>query len=259
MGILGQAASLLNAGFNTTATEGLNLFKFDYYSGSQITVWFGNILLDDINSIQWSRQQNKRPIYGYASQQFDDVAKGTVLIQGNFVVNFRQAGYISTLMESISSIYNTLNDKTLWPEIRKVIGVHLQNGTFGPKTSQEIQDIANDPQFLTLVKAYEDTVWGGGVPGDSQGAGPIITPISPDVLQQEEIPSGFTILVTYGNTSQNQSRTLNDYLHSTTKTLVGVHLIGDSQVIQVGGQPTLEQYDFIARGTDENLNSSRSR
>lgn len=259
MGIFGAVNSLLNPGFSNKTTEELNLFKFDYYSGSQITVWFGNVMLDDINSIQWTRQQSKRPIYGYASQQYDAVAKGTVIIQGSFVVNFRQAGYISTLMGDISSLYNNLNDKTLWPEVRKVIGVHLQNGTFGPKTAQEINDIANDPMFLTLVKAYEDTIWGGGVPGDGKNGATIVTPIAPDVIQQQEIKDGFTILVTYGNTSQNESRTLNDYLHSTTKSLVGVHLTGDSQIIQVGGQPTLEQYDFIARGTDENIGSSRSR
>ena len=66
--------SFLNRGRKSTDTAGLIINKFDHYSGSQIGVWFGNVYLDDINAIQWTRQQAKKPLYGYASQTFDAVA-----------------------------------------------------------------------------------------------------------------------------------------------------------------------------------------
>ena len=233
--------------------------KFDFYSGSQITVWFGNILIDDINSIQWARTQNKRPIYGYASQMFDAVANGTVLIQGNFSVNFRQVGYITAVMEEIKDIYKTITggktseekaqfDLNGWPQLRQVIGTHLKNGTFGPTTSQEIKDIGNSPDFLQLVKIYEDTIWGDVSAITKNGN---LKQTAPDVAQAEVIPNGFNILVTYGNTSGASVQSISDELQSTTKSLNGVHLMGESQVIQVGGQPVQEQYNFIARSSDE--------
>ncbi len=233
--------------------------KFDFYSGAQITVWFGNILIDDINSIQWARTQNKRPIYGYASQEFDAVARGTVLIQGNFSINFRQVGYVTAIMDEIKNIYKditggkTSEEKAKfnaegWPQVRRLIGLHLKNGTFGPTTSQAMKDLGDSPDFLELANVYEDTIWGEVTSIDEHGK-EIKSP--PDVSQSEIIPTGFAILITYGNVSGSDASTLNDRLQSTTKSLNGVHLIGESQVIQVGGQPVQEQYNFIARSTDE--------
>jgi len=236
--------------------------KFDYYSGSQITVWFGNILLDDVNSIEWARSQNKRPIYGYASQQFDVVANGTVLIQGNFTINFRQRGYLSAIVNEIKGIYEhftggktseekAIFDQDSWPEVRNVIGLHLKNGTFGPTTSQQIKDLGDSRDFLDLAKLYEDVIWGEETKGSLVGH-PATSKLLPlDVQQAKEIPTGFNILITYGNTSGNETRTMKDKLQSTTKSLTGVHLIGETQSIQVGGQPVQEQYSFLARGTDE--------
>ncbi len=247
-----------NHGFISDYDVG-SINKFDFYSGSQITVWFGNIFMDDINSIQWARTQNKRPIYGYASQEFDAVARGTVLIQGNFSINFRQVGYLTAVMEEIKDIYKDITgglaseekakfNNESWPHIRRLIGHHLRNGTFGPTTSQQIKDIGDSADFLELAKIYEDTIWGEASAIDEHGKQ---RKIAADISQSEIIPNGFNILVTYGNTSGSENQTLNSRLQSTTKALNGVHLTGESQAVQVGGQPVQEQYNFIARSTDE--------
>lgn len=245
----------LNIGYNSPAQQ-YDINKFSYYSGSQITVWFGDILIDDIVSIQWVRSQSKRPIYGYASQQFDAVANGTVMIQGNFSINFRQSGYLSIVLFEIKKIYSEVSNTESWPVIRSIIGQHLKNGTFGPQTSQEIIDIGNSPDFLSLAKGYESIIWGDDTlitgsmsPSDEDESYIKTTPA--DTRQARDIPDGFNILITYGDTSGNSSRTINDYAQSTTKAINGVHIIGDGQVIQTGGQNIIEQYDFIARGTDE--------
>ena len=251
----------INPGFRSDYSVG-SANKFDFYSGSQITVWFGDILMDDINSIQWARTQNKRPIYGYASQEFDTVANGTVLVQGNFTINFRQVGYLTAIMEEIKNIYRDITggktseekakfDSEAWPQVRKFIGHHLKNGTFGPTTNQEIKDIGNSTDFLELANIYENTIWGEVSAVDEYGKQ---RKIVADIAQSEMIPNGFNILITYGNTSGSDNQTLNSRLQSTTKALNGVHLMGESQAIQVGGQPVQEQYNFIARSTDEYIN-----
>ncbi len=245
--------------------------KFDFYSGSQITVWIGDILIDDIAAIQWNRTQNKRPIYGYASQQFDAVAKGTVLIQGNFTINFRQRGYLSAIMDSIKYLYRTLSPGTdaedkhifqsqTWPQLRRIIGLHLKNDTFGPTTVQEMKNLGESENFLEEVKLYEDLIWGEEVPPDRATA--VNNEFqkrvnAPDVQQSINMPDGFNILITYGNLSSTEARTLRDQLQSTSKSLTGVHLIGESQALQVGGQPVMEQYDFMARDTDTYIGTTR--
>lgn len=253
-----------NPGFRSDYDVG-SVNKFDFYSGSQITVWFGDILVDDINSIQWTRTQNKKPIYGYASQLFDAVAKGTVLIQGDFTINFRQQGYLSVIMNEIKFLYKRYTgnlqddevanaDQGRWKEVRRLIGLHLKNGTFGPTTSEEIRDIGDSPDFMQLAKVYEGVIWGDEV----SGMYPAKEDVFPaDVSQSDIIPDGFNILITYGNVSNSEARTIKDQLQSTTKSLNGVHLIGESQVIQVGGQPVLEQYSFIAKSSDQYVGTTR--
>ena len=221
---------------------------FSYYSGSQITVWFGNILIDDINSIQWARTQNKMPIYGYASQNFDAIANGAVLIQGQFTINFRQQNYMSYIMKSIKDLYQNYNtqqnqDPAVWSTVQNLISQHLKNGTFGPQTAQDIQNLGNSPNFFQLADDYASAVWGSAA---TQGA-----TISPaDIEQANDLPNGFTIQVAYGSQPSVDAQTTIQLMQSTTKTLTGVHILGSSQTIQVGGQPVQEQYSFIARDTD---------
>jgi len=243
--------TILNSGNKSGGNTALTFNKFDYYSGSQISVWFGNIYVDDIASIQWQRQQNKKPIYGYASQEFDAVANGTVIIQGNFTINFRQSGYLSMVIQEITDLYNGLTRLENWEEVKQVIGMHLANGTFGPKTADEIEALGNDPEFLALAAQYEGIVW-NDTPEE-----PGAPTTAPDVFQAGEIPTGFDILVNYGSTAGNEPSRYTDYLQTASKILKGVHLVGESQIIQVGGQAVMEQYDFIARSSDAVTGTSR--
>jgi len=191
------------------------------------------------------------------------------MINGSFAINFRQAGYLSVLIDAIKKLYTTQSEVMDTKSIRDVIGLYLKQGRFGPlgestaeAQAAAIKDIGNDPNFLSLVKSYEDVIWGGGVPGagsytNQEDTDALRAFLPADVRQQQEAPDGITILITYGNLSLSDPKTMNDYVQSTTKSIVGVHLVGDSQIIEVGGQPILEQYEFIARGTDEFRGTSR--
>lgn len=234
--------------------------RFDFYSGSQITVWLGNIYLDDINSIQWVRTQNKMPIYGYASQLFDAVANGTVLVQGNFTINFRQQGYLPAIVRTIKDLYAKFNPDSpssksqnidTWNTVQSLISKHLKNGTFGPNTAEEIKELGNSQDFFELAKEYEKIVWGEAGSYDTDVRYPA------DVQQAMDIPDGFNIMVSYGNPSNTEMQTKREVMQSTVKTLIGVHLVGEAQTIMVGGQPVQEQYNFIARNTDKFLGTSR--
>jgi hypothetical protein len=233
--------------------------RFDFYSGSQITVWFGNIMIDDISSIQWVRQQNKMPIFGYASQYFDAVANGIVTIQGSFVINFRQQGYLPAVIQKIKDLYKVYNSgsseskinasSSQWPVVKELISAHLRNGTFGPQTAQDIQDLGNSPDFFETVKIYEEFIWGNTI----SSAENTLNYEPPDVKQAKEISDGFNILISYGDPTYTTPKTMTDYMQSTVKMLDHVHLLGQAQMIQVGGQPVQEQYNFIARSTDAGL------
>jgi hypothetical protein len=78
-------------------------YPYDYYSGADCKVFYGDIWVDDIITIQWSVNQNKTPIYGYASQLFDAVAKGQILVQGTMSVAFKEVGYLNLIQSTMEA------------------------------------------------------------------------------------------------------------------------------------------------------------
>ena len=74
-----------------------------YFSGAQSKVFFGNIWVDDLVTLNWDLVEQKAPLYGYASSTYDGVAKGTQIIQGVFTIAFKRNEYISTVIDSLNA------------------------------------------------------------------------------------------------------------------------------------------------------------
>lgn len=70
-----------------------------YYSSVDAEIYFGNLYIDEVTSIEWAVQQQAMPIFGYNSYCFDDIAVGSRLIQGQFAVNFTKAGFLTSLQK----------------------------------------------------------------------------------------------------------------------------------------------------------------
>lgn len=70
------------------------IYNVEYFAGSTGAIYIGDVWVDEVTSFSYSVHQTRRPIYGYASQLFDDVSKGNVLVQGTFSINFKEAGYL---------------------------------------------------------------------------------------------------------------------------------------------------------------------
>lgn len=75
-------------------TLGSNYYEYDHYSGSQIVVMFGDIVIDNAVAVQFDVQQSKTPVYGYANQYYSFVAAGHVLVQGTLTIAFKETGYL---------------------------------------------------------------------------------------------------------------------------------------------------------------------
>ncbi|HLX52685.1 MAG TPA: hypothetical protein VKR58_02030, partial [Aquella sp.] len=70
------------------------MYDLDYFTGNSAVLYIGDVFVDEVTSFAFTVQQNKTPIYGYASQLFDDVAAGQVIVQGSFSINFKESGYL---------------------------------------------------------------------------------------------------------------------------------------------------------------------
>lgn len=83
--------------FNQPSRDNYQSYPYDYYSGADAKIFFGDIWVDDIVTIQFNVSQSKTPIYGYASQLYDAVAKGQVIVQGNLTISFKETGYLNII------------------------------------------------------------------------------------------------------------------------------------------------------------------
>lgn len=85
-------------------TPNLSLREPVHYSGANARVYVeaprtGSPIELDIATMAFTVADQKLPIYGYKSVYFDDVARGTVLVQGTFMLNMQRAFELTRYLE----------------------------------------------------------------------------------------------------------------------------------------------------------------
>lgn len=197
-------------------------YRTYYYSGGQAQIYMKDILLDEVFNLQFSTVTNKSPIYGYASERFDTVAKGNMIVQGSFIINFVHANYLQILAEALQQ------DEV---QRKKLDGVAFFKDFANSKNiSQfELQQALNQIRGLgnREFRAY---------------ARELQRETREDPLPKfYEIPP-FDIFAVFGEATQAGSAG-----NSTVRTIREVYLTGQAQALYSNGEPVQEQYSFIAR------------
>lgn len=92
------------------ASENLERYANNYFTGTQATIWIGDIWIDECVGIQVQANQSMIPVYGYGSRFFDMIAKGRVLGQGIFEINFIDEGYLFAALQDGQKRLNLSED-----------------------------------------------------------------------------------------------------------------------------------------------------
>lgn len=71
-----------------------------YYSTIDAEIYFGNEYVEEVVDINWQILQGQMPLFGFNSYIYDEVALGSRIIQGQFVINFTSPNYLFRLLES---------------------------------------------------------------------------------------------------------------------------------------------------------------
>ena len=147
-------------------------YNLDYFSGAQAGVFIEHILVDEITSLQWTVQQSKIPIYGYASQTFDEMANGTIIVQGSFSINFTHSGYLWAILQELRRRGHGKNSQKILEEI-----ISKDIRTIAKITGNEVPPVHNPKEALesfkkllatrggrentkNITKHLNDIVWG---------------------------------------------------------------------------------------------------
>lgn len=78
-------------------------YEYDYFAGSSVLTYFEEILVEDTCRIAWNVQQGRVPVYGYASQYFNALAAGNVIVNGSIWVYFKEAAYMPTILRHVAA------------------------------------------------------------------------------------------------------------------------------------------------------------
>jgi len=263
------------------------IYNIDYYSGSQVALYIGDVWIDEITSLTYSVSQNRQPLYGYNDQLFRDVSKGQVLVQGEFTINFKEAGYLFVILnryknltegkptrmnpfisgDSVShaNIENMIANKDVNVRERNQMKQALA-ATYSKnnRTREGIEDerFAIKYGFSEMTRTSAGASLTGHASDPRLGAGSaesLFEAFEDKIWGRKEDDLG------EGSGRQDARRAdqaelnpfdiyiaFGDYAGSdkanhTIQKLTSVHILGTSKQIVIDGQPIQEAYSFIAR------------
>lgn len=255
-------------------------YDLEYFSSNSCTCYIGDVFVDEINHIQYQRVQEKTPLYGYASQLFDDTARGHVLVSGVFSINYKEQGYLwsvlkrwfGTQLDENMSTGNPSKDKTLAKRANVLfnsnrIGANNEGiggkpiiGSNGTKVSRATIERLGKGQ-LTRQERYEFNRTLAGWATFSPGGGKdkvfedivevfedqLWTQDNQKLLEQvrrtdDNAFDGFDMYVLFGNYSIPAAN------HTAIK-ICGVRITGESLGMVADGEPVIQTFNFIARTT----------
>ena len=231
-------------------------FKEDYFTGADVRIYFGDIWVDEVTSLQFTLQEQVAPIFGYASYTWDKVARGARQIQGSFTINYKESYYLHSVLSVLAA---------------KTRGGTKEGNMFNVeqwKQGATVEHLFQESTFENVADELEKSLWGASENAminkltkqrdkdtfffpeyrgrnDEEGNANYDMAVS----QKQLAEHGFNILIGYGPMNETNGMNVNETAHS----LVGVQLTGVSQMVGPDGQPIQEQYSFIAKDLDGNV------
>lgn len=81
-----------------------NLFMEEYYSSTDTKIYIDDVEQTEISYINYSVQEQLKPLYGYASRTFDDMAVGNRIVTGTLKVPIRNPEAQTPLEDILASL-----------------------------------------------------------------------------------------------------------------------------------------------------------
>ena len=190
-----------------------------YFSGTQASIFIGDVWVDDIFNFEYNMQQSKQPKFGYGSQYYDFIAKGIIMISGSFSLNFREPNYLWLILERYKTFNKTKEDRL--KDRKKEDRPETFAGDKRARLEQFV--LAKDPVTAKNNLIEQAREFDG----------------RPEINDRENSNHvGFDILLGYG---------ANLGKDSPGETIKDIQILGKGKTINADGRPIAETYSFIGR------------
>lgn len=244
-----------------------------YVSASQVSVYIGNMWLDDANHIEFNQMSSKVPYYGYNDTHYRTIGQGKVIVTGALMINFRFTNYLTKAIMmarrgiDILGLKEATSITAMVKAIQKseMLGAKdfVSADDFGGLLMDIVCDEGKPPkqnlyaaaskysEYSRVSRYLKDRFWNDGkskaldelledyrvVEKASKNAYPAVT--DPRVRKRVDI------IVNYSPTDGMVNPEL-------VKVLEDVHFTGEGSRIdnsraEFGGSPVVERYEFMAK------------
>ena len=72
--------------------------NYEYFSGANVSIKIDEKDLIECAGISYVVQSSSQPVYSYASTKFDLMLNGREMVQGNFLVNYKNPDQVLNLL-----------------------------------------------------------------------------------------------------------------------------------------------------------------
>lgn len=219
----------------------------EYFSGSQASIFIGDIWVDEIIDWQLSYGASATPIYGYGDTFFSHAAQGRVLVQGNFTINFKEPNYLLAILQNYEDFNKAKaqfqlasSTNSAYRKERKIEDERMamdRSQVDGPLTpAQNLKELGyvnkraaldnffyNGQQNKALEKMIKNTT---------------LSTLDPRLQNNDYARPLFDIKLGYGTVFDK---------NTIGEQIVGVKIIGKGKTIMANGEPLKESYSFFAQ------------
>ena len=241
-----------------------------YFASNQALVFIVPYLLDEALAVSYKIEQRKVLIYGYASQYYDAVASGKVIVSGTLTVNYIDSAYLYyAMMESViknngKTTYQSVIDSIsytqgLGNQIASKLGKITAKGAHHDIKTQsaDMRDIA---QLITtdpiagkeIIQNLREKYWSGNKMKENAftpnasitvngtgGSGLSDAFLGDNLFARPDQMPPINITISHGSPLQVSQ--------STHRVIRELDFISMEQHISPSGQPQAETYSFIAK------------
>lgn len=196
------------------------IYKTNYYTGSDISIYIGDTWVDEITGIQFVLDEKFGPIYGYADYTWAHLATGNRIVSGAFTMNFTDPAYLNGILD-MAKASNLKSLPDLATRQTKII------------TGQTV----NNMDFDTYAAQQESYIW-----GELNDASYKSKTNSASLAKYS-----FDIVIGYGATNNGKCKIANFRPKPTVQILKNVTIIKSTSMIDTSDNIIGVIYEFVAQ------------
>lgn len=220
----------------------LDEFYSTYWNGLDVSIYFGDILVDEAVQLYYAVTEQVRPLFSYHRRVADKILHGVRIVQGQFTINYKTPNYIGQIL-------NKLQEERIGITTSSSVGTELSSPDTTTVTAIERDLTLNDlivgkSAGAARKKKLQDhkeqlwkTLWGSKK--------------DQEIIQSRDWKSYYpvpcNIAIKYGQPEDYTAKGGALPRLGTVEYLVECHIGAPTKTLDDTGKNTLEVYNFIAK------------